>query len=165
MSRKKSRKSVTLFPGNRCSDKWSKGKEQGNQDVLVVTPLLINYFEEVTMQLTTTIAKTLVMATALIMLAAPAMAGQGNGPGNCTGTDDGNQNGSRNGDGTGDCLDNTFALDKFLETTKFGDMKPCLLDVQVFILQQRDLTVTFDTGQRIDDDPLQVFRVVSSFQL
>ena len=44
-------------------------------------------------------------------------------------------------------------------------MKARLFDVQVFILQQCDLSVAFDTGQWIDDDSLQVFRIVCSFQL
>ena len=57
------------------------------------------------MQLTAKIAKTLVMATAVLMLAVPVMAGNGYGPGDGTG----------NGPGTGDCLNSAvFTLDNSL---------------------------------------------------
>ena len=45
------------------------------------------------MQFTAKIAKTLVMATAVLMLTVPVMAGNGHGPGNGTGTGDGPQDG------------------------------------------------------------------------
>ena len=44
----KETKFVTIFPGNRCPDKYSEGRKQGNQEVLLVTPRLIKYYEEVT---------------------------------------------------------------------------------------------------------------------
>ena len=38
------------------------------------------------------------------------------------------------------------ALDEFFEAAKFDNMQSCLLDVQVFILKQRDLAMPFDTS-------------------
>lgn len=64
------------------------------------------------MQLTTKMAKTLIMATAVLMLSVPVMAGNGHGPGDGTGTSDGPQDGTGNGPGTGDCLNSAvFTLD------------------------------------------------------
>jgi len=74
------------------------------------------------MQLTAKIVKTLVMATAILMLAGPVLAGNGHGPGDGSGTGDGPQDGTGNGPGTGDCLNSAvFTLDNSLLLARGGN--------------------------------------------
>lgn len=57
------------------------------------------------MKVSTRIAKTIVLAATVCLLAVPAMAGNGHGPGDGTGNGgDGPGDGTGNGPGTGDCL-------------------------------------------------------------
>ncbi len=45
------------------------------------------------------------------------------------------------------------ALDKFFKTAKLDDVQAGLLDFIIFIQQQRDFTVAFNAGNRVDSDP------------
>jgi hypothetical protein len=44
------------------------------------------------------------------------------------------------------------SLDETLESAKFNDMEPSLFDLAGLVEANSDLAVTFDTGDRIDDD-------------
>ena len=55
------------------------------------------------------------------------------------------------------------ALDELFKAAKLDNVQACLTDFQVFILQQRYLAMTFDTGQWLDDDTFELFGVTGSF--